>query len=212
MESNERLEFLGDSVLGLVVTDHIYRVYPDMREGMLAKVRASIVSSASLAVAARELSLGDSLMLGKGEEQSGGRDKSSILADALEAVLGAVYLDGGWPAASGLVLGLFEDDIEAASDQPGTEDFKTRLQEYVARGFDTLPQYDLRDEGPDHEKSFYASVSVLGREIGQGEGRSKKEAEQAAAQAGWQLFASESLSDGDASAPQDAHDAVKALP
>ena len=199
-------------MLGIVVTDHIYRRYPAMREGKLAKVRASVVSSASLAVAARSLSLGDALMLGKGEQQSGGRDKSSILADALEAVLGAVYLDGGWAPVTRIVLDLFETDINSASDQPGTEDFKTRLQEYVAQGFDTLPQYEVRDDGPDHEKHFYATVSVTGRQIGQGEGRSKKEAEQAAARVGWDRLASEALSDPQALALQDAQDAVKALP
>ena len=199
-------------MLGVVVTDHIYRRYPDMREGKLAKVRASIVSSASLAIAARDLSLGDALLLGKGEQQSGGRDKSSILADALEAVLGAVYLDGGWSPASRIVLDLFERDIQAASDQPGTEDFKTRLQEYVAQEFETLPRYEVSDDGPDHEKHFYATVGVAGRQIGRGEGRSKKEAEQAAARAGWHHLASEPPPDAETVAPQNAHDAVKALP
>lgn len=184
-ESNERLEFLGDSVLGLVVTDHIFATYPRLNEGQLAKLRAAVVSSVSLALVARDLELGEALLLGKGEEASGGRDKSSILADATEAVLGAVYLDGGWLKARETVLRLFNTQIAAASRQPGIEDFKTRLQEHVARQFESLPRYVVSDDGPDHQKHFYATVTVDGQEVGEGEGRSKKEAEQAAARAAW---------------------------
>jgi len=183
--SNERLEFLGDSVLGLAVTDHVFRTYPDVAEGHLAKVRASVVSAPTLAAVAREIDLGAALRLGKGEEQSGGRQKQSILSDALEAVIGAVYVDAGWERARALVLRLLEARIAQASIGPGGEDFKTRLQEHVARRFDTAPSYVLVEHGPDHGKRFYATVLVEGEELGRGEGTSKKQAEQDAARAAW---------------------------
>ncbi|HVE46785.1 MAG TPA: ribonuclease III [Acidimicrobiales bacterium] len=184
-ESNERLEFLGDSVLGLVVTEHVYRGYPALPEGELAKVRASVVNSEALAEVATELDIGPSLLLGKGEDASGGREKPSILADAMEAIIGAVYLDGGWEAASQLVLALLGDRIVEAAAGPGGQDYKTRLQELTARTFDQLPRYEVDDEGPDHAKHFSAKVSVGGVVRGTGEGRSKKQAEQAAARAAW---------------------------
>ena len=179
--SNERLEFLGDAVLGLVVTDHLYRNYPDLLEGEMAKVRASIVSAATLAEVAGELDLGSALLLGKGEDASGGREKPSILADAIEAVIAAVYLDGGWPAASELILRLLGDRIAEASTGPGGQDHKTRLQELAARHLEVMPTYDVVDEGPDHAKHFRAVVRLDERILGRGEGRSKKQAEQAAA-------------------------------
>ncbi|MGH9281955.1 MAG: ribonuclease III, partial [Acidimicrobiales bacterium] len=182
-ESNERLEFLGDAVLGLVITDHVFRTYPGLPEGELAKLRASVVNSALLAEVAAELDIGARLLLGTGEDASGGREKPSILADAMEAVIGAVYLDGGWNAAAGLVLSLLGDRIAAAAAGPGGSDYKTRLQELVARAFDQLPRYLVEDEGPDHAKRFYATVLVGGVALGRGEGRSKKQAEQAAARA-----------------------------
>jgi ribonuclease-3 len=183
--SNERLEFLGDAVLGLVVTDHLFNTYPDLPEGELAKVRASLVNSEALAEVAVTLNLGSALLLGKGEAASGGREKPSILADAMEAVLGAVYLDGGWDAAVDLVMRLLADRIEEAAAGPGGQDYKTRLQELAAREFDQLPRYEVDDEGPDHAKRFYARVQLAGVERGRGEGRSKKQAEQAAAKAAW---------------------------
>jgi len=183
--SNERLEFLGDAVLGLVVTDHLFRTYPDLPEGELAKVRASLVNSEALAEVAVMLDLGGSLLLGKGEAASGGREKPSILADAMEAVIGAVYLDGGWDAAVALVMQLLADRIEEAAAGPGGQDYKTRLQELAARQFEQLPRYDVTDEGPDHAKRFFATVYLVGIERGRGEGRSKKQAEQAAARAAW---------------------------
>jgi ribonuclease III len=183
--SNERLEFLGDAVLGLVVTDHLFRTYPDLPEGELAKVRASVVNSAALAELAGALDIGDALLLGKGEGQSGGREKPSILADAMEAVIGAVYMDQGWGAAAGLVMRLLGDRIEEAAAGPGGQDYKTRLQELCARSFDDLPQYEVTDEGPDHAKRFDAAVLVSGAVKGRGEGRSKKQAEQAAAREAW---------------------------
>ncbi len=123
--SNERLEFLGDAVLGLVVTDYLYRTYPDMPEGELAKVRASVVNSAALAELAAELDIGDALLLGKGEDQSGGRQKPSILADAMEALIGAVYLDEGWSGSERLVMRLLGERIESAAAGPGGQDYKT---------------------------------------------------------------------------------------
>jgi len=180
--SNERLEFLGDAVLGLVVTAHIYAEYPDLPEGELAKVRASVVSAPALSEVAGALGVGDALQLGKGEDSSGGRSKPSLLADALEALIGAVYLDGGMEAASRLVLTLLADRIEDAAAGPGGEDYKTRLQELSSQRFDQLPVYTVSDTGPDHAKHFRATVSIAGVERGQGEGRSKKQAEQAAAQ------------------------------
>jgi ribonuclease-3 len=184
--SNERLEFLGDAVLGLVVTDHLFRTYPNLPEGELAKVRASVVNSEALAEVASELSLGEALLLGKGEDSSGGREKPSILADAMEAVIGAVYLDVGWGAAAELIMRLIGERIEEAAAGPGGQDYKTRLQELAARKFEQLPRYEVRDEGPDHAKRFYATVVVGGIARGQGDGRSKKQAEQGAAREAWQ--------------------------
>jgi len=186
--SNERLEFLGDAVLGLVVTDHLYRTYPDMPEGELAKVRASVVNSAALAELAAELDIGDALLLGKGEDQSGGRQKPSILADAMEALIGAVYIDEGQSGATRMVMRLLGDRIEFAAAGPGGQDYKTRLQELCARHFDQLPVYVVSDEGPDHAKEFQAVVRVKGRSQGEGRGRSKKQAEQAAARSAWQAL------------------------
>ena len=183
--SNERLEFLGDAVLGMVVTDHIYRNYPQHQEGELAKVRASVVNAEVLALVATDVSLGPCLLLGKGEDGSGGREKPSILADAMEAVIAAVYLDGGMDAAWDVVLRLFANRITDAATGPGGDDYKTRLQELAAQRFDRLPRYQVRDEGPDHAKRFFATVLLDRQAYGHGEGGSKKQAEQAAARAAW---------------------------
>jgi ribonuclease-3 len=187
-DSNERLEFLGDAVLGLVVTDHIFRTYPELPEGELAKVRASVVNAGVLAELAEELHLGKALLLGKGEDQSGGREKPSILADAMEAVIGAVYLDRGWDGARELVMSLLGERIAEAAAGPGGQDYKTRLQELAARRFEELPRYQVADDGPDHAKRFFATVYVAGEAHGAGEGRSKKQAEQAAAREAWQTL------------------------
>jgi ribonuclease-3 len=183
--SNERLEFLGDAVLGLVVAEHLYRSQPDMPEGELAKARASVVNSSALAELATSLGVGDALLLGRGEDQSGGREKPSILADATEALIGAAYLDGGWAVAESVVATLVGGLIEVASAGPGGQDYKTRLQELCARDMDQLPSYRVADEGPDHAKKFEATVSVGGRVLGSGTGRTKKQAEQAAAKEAW---------------------------
>ncbi len=188
-ESNERLEFLGDAVLGLVVTDHIYAAYPDLDEGELAKLRAAVVNSEVLAEVGAELGLGEAILLGRGEETSGGRRKTSILADATEAVIGAVYLDGGLEAARQVVMGFLSDRIAQAADLPGALDYKGRLQELVVRLGQEPPSYQVRDEGPDHAKHFFATVSVGGAVMGKGEGRSKKQAEQQAAKQAWERLA-----------------------
>lgn len=205
--SNERLEFLGDAVLGLVVTDFIFRTYPDLPEGDLAKLRAAVVSSDALAEVAAELGVGEALSLGKGEDASGGREKPSILADAMEAIIGATYLDGGLTAARDLVLRLLGDRIREAATGPGGQDFKTRLQELVARRGQETPVYVVRDEGPDHAKRFFASVRVGEAEIGEGEGRSKKQAEQAAARRAWTALAdADPLGEAEPGAPVSGED------
>jgi len=179
--TNERLEFLGDSVLGLVVTDMAYASYPGLPEGQLAKLRAAIVNMQALADVARGLGIGELVLLGKGEEQSGGRDKASILADALEAIFGAVYLDAGLDRARELIERLFRPRMEAYVRGEGDRDFKTILQELASQRLRSLPSYEVAEDGPDHQKEFTAVVSVAGEELGAGSGRTKKEAEQHAA-------------------------------
>ncbi len=188
MPSNERLEFLGDAVLGLVVAEHCYRAYPELPEGSLAKVRAAVVNTNVLAEVAAELELGQTVLLGRGEDASGGRFKASILANSVEAVIGAVYLDQGWEAAVALVLRLLGNRIAEASAGPGAEDFKTRLQELVIRRAGELPRYEVDGAGPDHARRYTASVFVGGTRAGRGEGRSKKDAEQAAARQAWETL------------------------
>lgn len=179
---NERLEFLGDSVLGIIVTEMLYRSFPDLPEGQLAKLRAAVVNARALADVARDLDLGRYLLLGRGEETTGGRDKSSILADAMEAVIGATYLSAGDVAAQVLVHRLFDPLIDAAAELGAGLDWKTSLQEAVANAQLGLPDYVVDDFGPDHEKEFHARVRVAGETLGEGRGRSKKVAEQQAAQ------------------------------
>ena len=180
--SNERLEFLGDAVLGLVVAEDTFRSHPELSDGMLSKVRAAVVNTHVLGELALDLGLPAHLRLGRGEDQSGGRAKESILADATEAVIGAVYLDGGLDPARRLILSLLSDRIAAAVGEPGESDHKSRLQERSVRLGKGVPQYDVEGFGPDHARRYQASVSVAGRRLGSGEGRSKKEAEQLAAQ------------------------------
>jgi ribonuclease III len=201
LPTNERLEFLGDSVLGLVVTDLLYRSFPDSSEGRLAKVRAAAVNTHSLADLARDLDVGAAVKLGRGEEQSGGRDKDSILADTLEAIIGAVYLDGGIDGARALVERLVGELIEDITSRRGSLDFKTSLQELTAGHLSTLPTYRLSETGPDHEKRFTAEVDIDGEVLGRGEGRSKKEAEQAAAQEAYAALSDRLALGSDADAP-----------
>lgn len=179
--NNERLEFLGDAVLQLVVTDYLYANYPDLAEGKLAKVRAAVVSRPALADVARSMSLGHHVELTVAEERTGGRDKDSILADTIEALIGAVYLDGGLDAASRVVLRLWGTRVDERARQPGLKDYKTRLQEVLAKD-GRLPVYVTEGSGPDHARIFVARVSVDGVHLGEGSGRSKREAEQGAAE------------------------------
>jgi ribonuclease III len=185
LPTNERLEFLGDSVLGLIVTDTLFRNFPDRPEGELAKLRAAVVNMRALAGVARGLNLGSYVRLGKGEEGTGGRDKSSILADTLEAVIGAVYLDQGLAAADELVHRLFDPAIVRAAGLGAGLDWKTSLQELTAAEILGVPEYYVEESGPDHQKSFRAVVRIGAETFGEGEGRSKKEAEQEAAEAAW---------------------------
>ncbi len=181
VQPNERLEFLGDAVLGLVVADEIYHAHPDEQEGRLAKVRAAAVKADSLADVARSLDLGAFIKLGRGEISSGGRDKESILADGLEAVIGAVYLDQGFATAYDLVQRLFAEKLADLAERGAALDYKTSLQELAAARFGGLPRYEVVDRGPDHRKTFTATALIADRHWGTGEGRSKKQAEQRAA-------------------------------
>jgi ribonuclease-3 len=177
--SNERLEFLGDSVLGVVVTDHVYRTYDDLPEGDLTEIRKTVVNSVALAEVAEGLGVGDHLLLGKGEELSGGRQKPSILADAMEAIIGAVYLATGIGGATELVLGIL--GARLATAQADGADHKSRLQELSAHRFGMPPRYEVEATGPDHARTFHVTVTIDGQAHGTGTGRSKKQAEQAAA-------------------------------
>ncbi|MBX6381920.1 MAG: ribonuclease III [Microbispora sp.] len=185
LPTNERLEFLGDSVLGLVVTDTLFRNHPDLPEGQLAKLRAAVVNMRALADVARTLDLGKYLRLGRGEEGTGGRDKSSILADTLEALIGTVYVDKGLDEAFRVVHLLFDPLITRSASLGAGLDWKTSLQELTAAEMLGVPEYHVDESGPDHAKSFSATVRVGGKEYGKGTGRSKKEAEQQAAEAAW---------------------------
>lgn len=183
--TNERLEFLGDSVLGVVVTETLYRNHPDFSEGRLAKIRAAVVQARALADVGRTLGLGEHVMLGKGEEATGGRDKASILADTVEAVLGAVYLSGGFDNAARVIHLLFDPLLAAAAELGAGLDWKTSLQELCADKEFGVPEYVIEDEGPDHAKVFTARVKVQQEYYGHGVGRSKKEAEQQAAESAY---------------------------
>ena len=181
LTSNERLEFLGDSVLGFVVASYLFETYPERPEGELTKLRAALVCEKSLAAAAAKLNLGAALLLGHGEEHGGGRKSSSITADAMESVLAAAYLDGGLEAASGIIHRLI---LSAGIPDLQDQDYKTRLQELVQREKNQQLSYQLTGEsGPDHDKHFSVAVLLNDKVVGCGEGRSKKHAEQAAAAA-----------------------------
>jgi ribonuclease III len=180
--TNERLEFLGDSVLGLVITDALYRERSEDPEGRLAKVRAAVVNARALAGVAEQIGIGDCVRLGRGEEGTGGRSKSSILADTLEAVLGAVYLEYGFDTAGRVIHTLFDPLLAAAVQRGAGLDWKTSLQELTARAELGVPEYRIAESGPDHDKVFVAWVALGDREFDRGSGRSKKEAEQIAAE------------------------------
>lgn len=186
--TNERLEFLGDTVLGLVVTEALYRTHPDQSEGDLAKMRAATVSQRALALVARELDLGSYVLLGKGELATGGRDKDSILSDTLEAVFGAVYLSHGLETARALVTRLVGPTLVAAADLGAGLDWKTSLQELSAQLGLGAPSYDVVGEGPDHARTFTANAVVGGEVRGSGTGPAKKLAEQDAAAAAYRAL------------------------
>lgn len=179
--SNERLEFLGDSVLGVTITKRLFHDAPNMSEGGMAKARAEVVSAPSLAKAAQELEVGQYLRLGRGELSSGGADKESILADAFEAIIAAVFLDGGREVAADMVNRLLDNTFEQALEAPGQRDYKTRLQEQASALGMALPRYTSAASGPDHGRRFNATVTV-GTTVGRGSGTSKKQAEQNAAE------------------------------
>ncbi len=181
LPTNERLEFLGDSVLGVVVTDALYHRYPDLPEGNLAKLRSAVVSARALAVQARRIGLGEFIRLGRGEETTGGRDKSSILADTFEAILGAVYLDLGIEVSRELILRLLDEQLAEAAELGAGLDWKTSLQELTAELGIGVPNYAIEESGPDHAKRFEAQVVLADKHYGHGTGSNKKEAEQQAA-------------------------------
>ncbi len=181
LPTNERLEFLGDSVLGLIVTDELYKRFPDLPESRLSPLRSGIVNTKALADVARNLELGKYIRLGKGEEVTAGRDKASILADTLEALIGAIYLSEGFAKAEQIILMLLNPAIDEAVSKGAGLDGKTALQELVAARGKSAPEYSITESGPDHDKSFIAQVLLSGKVAGEGHGKSKREAEQIAA-------------------------------
>ncbi|GGM06490.1 ribonuclease 3 [Nakamurella endophytica] len=200
--TNERLEFLGDAVLGIVITDALYHRHPDLPEGRLAKLRASVVNMHALAGVGRAVGLGALLRLGRGEELTGGRDKESIVADAVEAVLGAVYLDHGLETARAVVHRLFDPLLQEAPGRGAGLDWKTSLQELASVEGLGAPEYHVGEEGPDHAKTFRAQVLLGGAARGSGSGRTKKEAEQRAAAAAYEdIRGTEVEGDGPAGNP-----------
>ena len=182
LANNQRLEFLGDSILGLIAGDYIYKNFPDLPEGSLTKIRADVVCEKSLYELAMSLNLGECLLLGKGEELCGGRTRISNLADAFEAMLGAVYLDSDLETVRGILIPLLEERIKRASKCEAKYDYKTRLQEYVqSKGSKIIKYTIIKESGPDHMRTYTSELTVDGKCLGTGEGRSKKESEQSAA-------------------------------
>jgi len=187
-ETNERLEFLGDSVLGLIVTEELYLRYPDLDESRLSPLRSGIVNMRALADIARTLELGKYIRLGKGEEVTGGRDKNSLLADALEALIGAIYLECGFETTKSVVRTLINQTLESAMAKGAGLDGKTALQELVSSLGKGALEYLVTEEGPDHDKSFTAVAMVAGEAVAQGIGKSKREAEQSAARSAYEIL------------------------
>ncbi|WP_338072921.1 ribonuclease III [Aeromicrobium phoceense] len=202
--NNERLEFLGDSVLGLVVTETLFRGHPDLPEGQLAKLRAAVVSAKALAEVARTLGLGDHLRLGRGEEASGGRNKPSILSDAMEAVLGAVFVEFGIERAADVIHAIFDPVIADAAQMGAGLDWKTSLQEISALHGLGVPAYVLEGTGPDHDKTFTASVVLGAERFDGGTGRSKKDAEQMVAEIAWRAISERAAAAAPAPSPDGA--------
>ena len=181
LPTNERLEFLGDSVLGLIITEALYERFPDFDESRLSPLRSGVVNMRALAQIARDLELGASLRIGKGEENTGGRDKNSILADSLEALVGAIYLQHGYEVTTSIVMRLMSSSIEDAVSRGAGLDGKTALQELVAAQNWPAPEYRISESGPDHDKDFVAIAVINGQTFPEGKGKSKREAEQIAA-------------------------------
>lgn len=183
INSNERLEFLGDAILNLIVSQYLYKKYPHYPEGELTKIRAKVVCESSLAYIARKIGVGDYLLLGKGEEATGGRERESILADTVEAMIGAVYMDSDFQTANKHLLEQFEDDIVKAVDKGELFfDYKTELQEKYQKHSNSKIEYSIyKEEGPEHNKVFFMNVILNGKILGSGKGKNKKEAEQMAA-------------------------------
>ena len=188
-ETNERLEFLGDSVLGMIVTEELYLLYPDLDESRLSPLRSGIVNMRALADIARTLDLGKYIRLGKGEEVTGGRDKNSLLADALEALIGAIYLELGFSSTTTVVRALIKETLESAMAKGAGLDGKTALQELVSSLGKGVLEYQVTETGPDHDKSFTAVAMVSGEAIAEGVGKSKREAEQSAARSAYEILA-----------------------
>ena len=187
-ETNERLEFLGDSVLGLIVTESLYKRYPDFDESRLSPLRSGVVNMRALADIARGLQLGSHIHLGKGEEVTGGRDKHSLLADALEALIGAIYLQFGFAKCSEIVEKLITPTMDSAVARGAGLDGKTALQELAAALGKGAPEYVVSEEGPDHDKNFTATAMLAGQILSQGVGKSKREAEQVAARGAYEAL------------------------
>lgn len=193
IDNNEKLEFLGDSVLGMVTADYLYNILPDKMEGYLAKVKSFVVSEDSLDFLARSINVDLYLLIGKGEENSGGRMKKAILADCMEAIIGAFYLDTGYREVSKFVLKHLVPEIEKVLENRHKKDYKTLLQEYVQKNFHVYPKYSLvKKSGPDHDKTFWIEVTVNDKTFGPGEGKNKKEAEQSAAAKAYKFLDSSS--------------------
>lgn len=190
IDNNEKLEFLGDSVLGLVVSDYLFRILPDKLEGDLARIKSFVVSEDSLEIIAKALKIDNYILIGKGEEYSGGRSKKALLADALEAIIGAYYLDSGFKQAKEFVLHHIVPEINKVLENKHKKDYKTLLQEYVQKNYKSYPKYSLvKKTGPDHNRIFWIEVVVKGRTYGPGQGKNKKEAEQNAAAIAYQALA-----------------------
>jgi len=193
-ENNEKMEFLGDSVLGFIITEYLYKTYPQKTEGELAKIKSYIVSEKSLSSIARNISLPDYILVGKGEELSGGRNKETILGDLFEAFIGAYYLDNGIIKVKEFILRLFIEEIDKTATDKHELDYKTLLQELIQKKHKECPVYRIINEnGPEHEKTFTVNVTIASESIGTGVGKSKKEAERNAAQAAYKKLTSKQL-------------------
>ncbi len=192
IDNNEKLEFLGDSVLGMITAEYLINLLPDKLEGQLAKIKSFVVSESSLDCIAKSISIDKYLLIGKGEENSGGRNKKAILSDCMEAVIGAYYLDTGYKEASRFVLRLLIPEINKVLEDRHNKDYKTLLQEHVQKEFHNYPKYTLlKKSGPDHDKTFWIEVTVDNKKFGPGKGKNKKEAEQKAASEAYQYFFSD---------------------